>query len=150
MPEESSSSESVANRETLERRLDRLEQEYLRENRWWRGGLIGALVLIAVAILVNGLHHRRPQQMGSGPMAMQGPVIPGPYGMTGPMGYPPPPPPNWGYGYGYGPGPGWCHRGCPGDWRGRSWGGPGGTGGSGTDGGSGAGSGGPPPHPSDG
>jgi len=29
------------------------------EERWWRGGMIAALVLIAIAIFVSGHHHRR-------------------------------------------------------------------------------------------
>ncbi|MGA2410963.1 MAG: hypothetical protein ABSG46_11325 [Candidatus Binataceae bacterium] len=140
MAEENSSTttETTANRETLERRLDRLEQEYLRENRWWRGGLIGALVLVAIAIMVSGFHHRPPPR-GFGPMAMDGPMA-----MARPMGYPPPPP-YWGYGWGYG-----CDRQCvPGEWRWRPWGGPGGPGGD-PNGGPGAGPAGPPAHPSDG
>jgi len=128
--EESNRTESPSEREALERRLDRLEQEYLKENRWWRGGLIGALVLVAVAILAGGFHRRPPYPMGFGPMAMQGPMA-----MAGPMGYPPPPPPNWGYG-------GCDHRGCPGEWHGRPWGGPGA---GAPDGGPGAGPSGPPP-----
>ena len=127
MAEEGISNGNPASVETLQRRLDRLEQEYMRENRWWRGGLIGALVLLAIVILIGGFHHRPPPPRGFGPMAMQGPIgMQGPMGMgglmamQGPMGYPgygyPPPP--WAYGYsGYGPGPGygcerhgWCRR----------------------------------------
>ena len=50
----------------LETRLNRLEQEVLKENRWWRGGLIAALVLVALAILIAG-HHRRPAADDHGP-----------------------------------------------------------------------------------
>ena len=57
--------------ERLETRLNRLEQEVLKENRWWRGGLIGAFVLVALAILIAG-HHRRPERMAMAPMGMAG------------------------------------------------------------------------------
>ena len=132
MAEEGIATDSPANVETLQRRLDRLEQEYMRENRWWRGGLIGALVLLAIVILIGSFHHRPPRPPGFGPMAMAGPMgMPGPMamGMQGPMmnypSYGPPPPPPWacnyGPGYGYGPGDGYGNRG----WFGRSDGGPG-------------------------
>ena len=128
MAEEGITAESPASVEALQRRLDRLEQEYMRENRWWRGGLIGALVLLAIVILIGGFHHRPPRP-GFGPVAMQGSMgMAGPMGMQGPMGYrgypgywPPPPPPPWAYGYGpgygFGSGFGCDHHGCrrPGD-----------------------------------
>lgn len=47
--------------EPLDRRIERLE----RENRWWRGGLIAALVFMGLMILgglmilAAGGHHRR-------------------------------------------------------------------------------------------
>jgi hypothetical protein len=96
--------------ERLEARLDRLEQEVLMENRWWRGGLIGALVLVALAILIGGHHRHRPPER----MAMAGWAGPaaGPYGGYGP--YPPPPGPGFGWG-----GP--CGRDGFGP---RTWGGP--------------------------
>ena len=98
----------------LERRIENLEYAADRENKWWRGGLIAALVLIALSILIAGHHrHRRPPHgmMGMcGQTDMQGPRMM-PYG-------PPPPPPNWGYG----PGPGW---GGQQRWRYRQWNGPG-------------------------
>jgi hypothetical protein len=139
MAEEGTTAESPANLETLQRRLDRIEHEYIQENRWWRGGLIGALVLLAIVILIGAFHHPRPPQ-GFRMMAMQGPMgAAGPMAMQGPMdfrGYPgywpPPPPPPWVYGYGpgygYGTGPGFDrHGGCrPGD---RGPGGPDGSGG---------------------
>src|SRR5271170_5663557 len=101
VPEEptSTGNQRETSQERLEARLHRLEQEILRENRWWRGGLIAALVLIALAILAAG-HHRRPElrfaSMMGGPMG--GPGWAGPGGM--PFGdywpYPPPPHPGWG------------------------------------------------------
>jgi hypothetical protein len=74
----------------LERRLEAFELAAQTENRWWRGGLIAALVLIALSILVAAHHrHRRPHmEMGAG---WQGQRM---------MPYGPPPPPNWGYGSG--------------------------------------------------
>lgn len=136
MPEEGTTTDSPSSVETLQRRLDRLEQEYMRENRWWRGGLIGALTLLAIVILVGAFHHRPPP--GFGLMEMRGPMsMAGPMGMQGPMDYwayprygPPPPPPwasGYGSGYGYGPGGGCDRHGWnrPGD---RSPGGPDGPG----------------------
>jgi hypothetical protein len=77
--------------ERLEARLNRIEQEVLKENRWWRGGLIVALVFLALSILIAG-HHRRPRPMGmpgwGGPAGMA-------YGGYGP--YPPPPRPRFGW-----------------------------------------------------
>jgi len=106
----------------LEARLNRLELEVLKENRWWRGGLIAALVLLALAILVGGHHHRRERMFMAG-TGMSGWA--GPEGMPGYGPYPPPPHPGFGwggpcgpaYGYGWGPGP----------WGGqpRHWGTPG-------------------------
>jgi len=86
-------SHNEGSQERLERRLDRIEQELIRENRWWRGGLIAALVLVALAILVAGHHRRRPEMemggMGMAPWAarMQGGGQFGPY----------PGPPPWGH-----------------------------------------------------
>lgn len=96
----------------LERRIEILEIAALRENRWWRGGLIAALVLVAFSILIAGHHRHRPRQPM---MSMQGWRGPGP----GMMPYGPPPPPYWwgpGQGGGYGP---------PQGWRYRQWNGPG-------------------------
>ncbi len=91
MPEEGSGtggSHSEA-QERLEKRLDRIELEILRENRWWRGGLIAALVLMALAILVAGHHRRRHEMAPMGPAGWgQGTR----YGQFGP--YPPP----WAFG----------------------------------------------------
>jgi len=55
MPEETNGAES----RKLEDRLERLEREAMRENRYWKGGLIGALLLIAIALFTSGHHHRR-------------------------------------------------------------------------------------------
>jgi hypothetical protein len=88
----------------LERRIENLEVAAQRENRWWRGGLIAALALVALSILIAGHHrHHHPQ-----------PEMPMP-GWGGPrlMPYGPPPPPYWGYGPGggyYGPPEGWRYR----------------------------------------
>jgi hypothetical protein len=104
--------------ERFERRLHHIEQEVLRENRWWRGGLIAALVLLAFSMLVAGHHrHRQPPRMAMG-MAAQGMM---PYGGYGP--YPPRPGFGWGGPCGPAPGYGWG----PGQWGGqpRQWGGPG-------------------------
>jgi hypothetical protein len=110
--------------ERLEARLNRIEQEVLKENRWWRGGLIAALVLVAVAIFTAG-HHHHPERMAMASMGMPGWAGPEgmPYGGYGP--YPPPPHPGFRWdgpcgrepGYGWGSGP----------WGGqpRQWGGPG-------------------------
>jgi hypothetical protein len=96
----------------LERRIEYLEHTLQHENKWWRGGLIAALVLIALSILIAGhhRHHRHP-----GPMGMQG------CGGQRMMPYgPPPPPPNWGYG------PGGGYYGPPQQgWRYHQWNGPG-------------------------
>ena len=150
MPEEGVTTDGPSSVETLQRRLDRLEQEYMRENRCWRGGLIAALTLLAIVILVGAFHHRPPPQ-GFGPMAMRGPMsMAGPMGMQGPMGYQgypgywPPPPPPWAYGYGPGYGyssGGGCDR--------HGWNRPGDRGSGGPDG-PGASAGGPPPPPSNG
>jgi hypothetical protein len=140
MAEEEVTPNSSASVEALQRRLDRIEQEYMRENRWWRGGLIGALVVLAIVILIGAFHHRPPPR-DLGAMAIQGPVF-----LQGRMGYPgywPPPPPPWAY-YGFGPGygpDGECDR--HGWWRPRDRE-PGGPDGPGADGG------GPPPPSSNG
>jgi len=93
----------------LERRIESLELATRQENRWWRGGLIGALVLLAFSILIAGhhRHHHSPPMMGmrgwDGPRMM-------PYG--------PPPPPYWEYG------PGGGYYGPPEGWHYRQWNGP--------------------------
>lgn len=81
------------------RRLERLEQRLEREQRWWRGGLIGVLAFLAFSILIAGHHrHRRP------------PFAPW-MACYGRFGAPPPP---WGWGPPYGGGSfGW----------GQQWGG---------------------------
>jgi hypothetical protein len=146
MPEEGITTESTASVEGLTRRLDRFEQDYLRENRWWRGGLVAALALLAIVLLIGSFHHRPPEPRGFGPMAMAGPMgMQGPMDMQGPMGYPgygPPPPWAYAYGPGYGfrPGFGCRHHG----WFGGGEGGPGGPGQGGPGGGN------PPPPPSGG
>ena len=88
----------------LERRIENLEYAAQSENRWWRGGLIAALVLVALSILIAGhrRHHRPPPFPQMGSMGQMGPgmMAPGTYGgWQGPrmMPYgPPPPPPYWG------------------------------------------------------
>ena len=47
VPEETTGVENQKEtaQERLEARLNRIEQEVLKENRWWRGGLIAALVM---------------------------------------------------------------------------------------------------------
>ena len=89
----------------LERRIESLEVATLRENRWWRGGLIAALVLVALSILIAGhRRHHGPPPMTA--MPGQGGVVLMPYG-------PLPPPYWWGYGMGrryYGPPEGWSYR----------------------------------------
>src|ERR1700730_12865936 len=71
--------------ERLEARLNRIEQEVLKENRWWRGGLIAALVLVALAIFTAGHHHHHERMaMAAGWAGSEGM----PYGGHRP--YPPP------------------------------------------------------------
>lgn len=86
MPEEPTSGGSSRSEELLERRLEHIE----RENRWWRGGLIAALVFIGLMILAGGRHRRHIQvTVTVPPMAMRRPFWGyggGPYG---------PPPPGW-------------------------------------------------------
>ena len=60
MPEETPAAASGRDENYISRRLDRLEQKLMSEDRWWRGGLIAALFFIGIAILVAGHHHRRP------------------------------------------------------------------------------------------
>ena len=97
--------------DALVRRIEHLEQEILRENRWWRGGLIAVLFLLVLAIFFGG-HHRHHHRPGPPPMAA-GPM--GGPGCQGGMGYGPyrpyGPPPPWAFGpgamgggWGYGPG----------------------------------------------
>jgi len=90
----------------LERRIESLEYAAQHENKYWRGGLIAALVLVALSILIAGhhRHHRPPMGIGGMMGSCEGPRMM-PYG-------PPPPPPYWGYGQGggYGPPQGWHHR----------------------------------------
>jgi hypothetical protein len=122
VPEETTGAENQKEtaQERLEARLNRIEQEVLKENRWWRGGLIAALVLVALAIFAAGHHHHHERMaMAAGWAASEGM----PYGGYGP--YPPPPHPGFGWGgpCGREPGYGWG----PGPWGGepKQWGGPG-------------------------
>jgi len=46
--------------ESLAGRLYRLEQDLIQENRWWRGGLIAALVLLAISVLFGGVRRQPP------------------------------------------------------------------------------------------
>jgi hypothetical protein len=55
MPEEPTSTGGSSPEELLYRRIEHLE----RENRWWRAGLIAALVFIGLMVLVAGHHRRR-------------------------------------------------------------------------------------------
>ena len=98
VPEETSSAGSLSEKaQDLEARLERIEHEILRENRWWRGGLIAALVLVALSIFAAGHHrHRHGPGPGMGPVAAAPMGMPGwggapnmPYWQYGP--YPPPP-----------------------------------------------------------
>lgn len=96
MPEDTPTTAGGRDEDYINRRLDRLEQKLMWEDRWWRGGLIAALFFIGIAILVAGHHHRRPPWP---PWMVYGPAVQ----------YPPPP---WGMGlpggcggYGAGPGP---------------------------------------------
>jgi len=94
----------------LERRLEAFELAAQNENRWWRGGLIAALVLVALSIMI-ARHHRHcplPPRITMGQMGE---------GWQGPRMMPYGPPPNWDYGPGpqggygdYGPPWGWHHR----------------------------------------
>ena len=109
MPEETTGLTPPNDRyEALVSRLDRIEREALRENRWWRGGLIAALVLLALSLFFAG--HRRhrhppgpPPPMAFGPMYQPGWQGGMPYGQFRP--YDPPP---WAFGprgqWGCGPG----------------------------------------------
>ena len=79
MPEETSYSGAGDRPEDFARRLDRIEREFLRESRWWRGGLIAALLLIAIAIFAAGHHRRHRGRPGMGmPGPMMGMGMPGP------------------------------------------------------------------------
>ncbi len=103
---EESASGSVQNDEALkrlERRIESLEIATQHENRWWRGGLIAALVLVALSILIAG--HRRPHRPAP-PALMPG------WGVQRMAPYGPPPPPYWGGNGrgGYGPPEGWRFR----------------------------------------
>jgi hypothetical protein len=124
VPEESTGTPGTSNQNDdavrrLERRIESLEYAAQHENKWWRGGLIAALVLVALSILIAGhhRHHRLPRGMMAGMAGMgmmgscQGPRLM-PYA-------PPPPPPNWGYG------PGGGYYGPQQGWQPRQWNGPG-------------------------
>ena len=115
MPEESMASPNDDAIRRLERRLEALEYAAQSENRWWRGGLIAALVLVALSILIAGHRHRHhwpppPPMMGQGMMGGCEPQMPygSPYGQM---------PPNWGYGSGPQGGGGWRHFGPPEMWQ---------------------------------
>ena len=103
MPEETGTAGAAGTppqgQESLASRLDRLEREVLMENRWWRGGLIAALIFLALSISITGLRHHRhrpsPPAVAAAPMGMPGwsgmPRMP--YGQFGPYFGPPP----WGF-----------------------------------------------------
>ena len=138
VPEETTGAGSMGDRpDELGRRLDRIERELIRENRWWRGGLIAALVLVALSIFAAAHHRYRRPGPGMGPMMMGGPMGPmmggpmgGPmgmqmwrgapnmWGMTPGYGPYPPPPRDGGCGCGeyHGHGDGYGRRGGDGPW----------------------------------
>lgn len=43
--------------ESLAGRLHRLEQNFVLENRWWRGVVLAVIVLFALSVLLGGFHH---------------------------------------------------------------------------------------------
>ena len=97
MAEETGTTASNPSRDQLEARLERIENEYMRENRYWRGGLIAALVLVAAGMFFGGHHHHhRPP-----PMVMAG--------WAGGPGFAPPPP--WAFEWHRPGGPGFGARG---------------------------------------
>jgi hypothetical protein len=55
VPEEATSVGGQRPVEPFDRRIEQLE----RENRWWRGDLIAALVFIGLMLLAGGRHRRR-------------------------------------------------------------------------------------------
>jgi hypothetical protein len=79
--------------ESLAGRLRRLEKDLILENRWWRGGLIAALVLLAFSVLFGGLHRPSPPPAwGIAPMGMGSGWGGPPPNMPGAQFMPPPPP----------------------------------------------------------
>jgi len=66
------------------------------EERLWRGGLIAALLFLAISILASGHRHRPPPPF-MGPMAMAG-GWGGPFNPAGPMMFASPYPPPWAMG----------------------------------------------------
>lgn len=86
MPEEPTSAGSPRPAEPLERRIERLEQE----NRWWRGGLIAVLALVALMLLAGHHRARIDVVVTAPPWALRMPYWG--YG-SGPY---PPPPRGWG------------------------------------------------------
>ncbi len=112
MPEESSGAGTGERHDNDARREARW-----REARWWKGGLIAALVFLGLATLYNGVAFRRltrAQQNLVLSLTRQ-PYRPGPGPMRPPYGqgfagqpYPPPFPGPWAY-HGR-PGCGWHHH----------------------------------------
>ncbi len=91
MPEEPTNSAAGIG-EKLAERVARLE----RENRWWRGGLIVAVILIGLMLAALGRHRHRARVdvvISTPPWMMRMP----PWGY-GPGPYPAPPPGWQGYG----------------------------------------------------
>ena len=104
MTEETETTGNQRNSRELEARLERIKNEYIRENRYWRAGLIAALVLVATSMFFGGFHqHRPPPPRGFPPMAMGGWV-----GQPGFM----PVPPRWAFGGPAFAGPGFGGCGC--------------------------------------
>ena len=78
---------------TVSPRLEQLIERLERENRWWRGGLIAALVFIGLMMLVAGRHRRHVDvTVTVPPWALRRP-----YWFYGPSAHPAPPP-GWGGG----------------------------------------------------
>jgi hypothetical protein len=81
----------------LYRRIELLE----RENRWWRGGLIAALVFIGLMVLAGGRHRRHIDVVVTVPPG----ALRRPYWGYHTAPYPPPPGGWGGFGGGARPGP---------------------------------------------
>jgi hypothetical protein len=90
MPEETAAGSERG--DEISRRLDRLEHKLAREDRWWRGGKIAALVFIGLCILAAGHRHRprrppMPPWIAFGEPGRFAPPPPGYWGQPGAYGY---------------------------------------------------------------